>query len=133
MRPGLSFPSVQRVVLCLGLLGPAAAVCLATDSAGAAASHAAEPAISEPGADQLKRSIDAEAAEAWLARAIPEGLMMAEAPEFFAAADEVFYNAEEDLFIYAYRSAATGRWIAWVAFDSDRARVAHTAAIELDR
>lgn len=72
-------------------------------------------------------------AERWLAREIPDGLMLLEAPDFFAAADEVFFNAEEDLFIYAYYSAETGKWVAWVAFDADRARVVHTAAIDLDR
>ena len=61
------------------------------------------------------------------------GLHARRGSRFFEAADEVFFNAEENLYVYAYRSAATGRWIAWVAFDADRAGVVHTAAIELDR
>ena len=87
----------------------------------------------EPNPVQLRRLRCAAEVELWLAREIPEGFTLAEAPGFFEAADEVFFNAEENLYVYAYRSAATGRWIAWVAFDADRAGVVHTAAIELDR
>lgn len=87
----------------------------------------------EPSASQLRRLKCAAEVELWLAREIPEGLTIAEAPGFFEAADEVFFNAEENLYIYAYRSSVTGRWMAWVAFDADRTGVVHTAAIELDR
>jgi len=87
----------------------------------------------EPSASQLRRLRSAADVELWLAREVPEGFTLAEAPEFFAAADEVFFNAEENLHVYAYRSAVTGRWIAWVAFDADRSGVVHTAAIDLDR
>lgn len=118
-----------RVIVCAAGLGFA--------GAHAQAAEPGEPAGSvvafEPSAAQLKRLASAVDAEAWLAREIPAGLTLAEAPEFFAAADEVFFNEEENLFIYAYRSAATGRWIAWVAFDAGRTGVVHTAGIELDR
>jgi hypothetical protein len=87
----------------------------------------------EPNASQLRRLRTAAEVELWLAREVPEGFSIAEAPGFFEAADEVFFNAEENLFVYAYRSAETGRWIAWVAFDADRSGVVHTAAINLDR
>ena len=88
---------------------------------------------SEPSACLLRRLKHATEVELWLGREVPEGLTLAEAPEFFAAADEVFFSEEENLFVYAYRSAETGRWIAWVAFDADRTGVVHTAAIDLDR
>jgi hypothetical protein len=101
--------------------------------AGAMKVGSAESQGLEPNAVQLRRLGSAAEVELWLAREVPEGFTLAEAPGFFEAADEVFFNAEENLFIYAYRSAVTGRWIAWVAFDADRTGVVHTAAIELDR
>jgi hypothetical protein len=95
--------------------------------------RSAESQGCEPSPVQLRRLRCAAEVELWLAREIPEGFTLAEAPGFFEAADEVFFNQEENLYVYAYRSAATGRWIAWVAFDADRAGVVHTAAIELER
>jgi hypothetical protein len=86
-----------------------------------------------PSAERLKALERAEEAELWLEQAIPVGFTVGEAPEFFEAADEVFFEAGEGLHVFAYRSAETGRWIAWVAFDADRSGVIHTAAIELDR
>lgn len=82
-----------------------------------------------PDAARLKALDSAEAAECWLAREIPAGASLEDAPEFFEAADEVFFNAEENLWIYAYRSAATGKWLGWVAFDAGRTGVVHTAAV----
>ncbi len=88
---------------------------------------AAEPA--GPDAAKLKALDSAGAAERWLAREIPAGFALEDAPDFFEAADEVFFNAEESLWIYAYRSASTGKWIGWVAFDAERTAVTHTAAV----
>lgn len=87
----------------------------------------------EPDAAQLRHLGDAVQAELWLSQKILPGFTLAEAPEFFASADEVFFDAEENLFIYAYRSAVTGKWVAWVAFDAERTGVVHTSAIALDR
>ena len=129
MHPGLLFrPVVLRVLLCAGGLGAAGLRMEAAQKPGAVDAGAFEPS-----AVQLKRLASATDAELWLAREIPQGLTLAEAPDFFGAADEVFFNAEENLYVYAYRSAVTGRWIAWVAFDADRTAVVHTAAVELDR
>lgn len=118
-------------VLAVSLFAAAAAasgapVCLAA-SAACEARAAAKPA--GPDASRLKALNHAEAAERWLAREIPAGFALEDAPEFFEAADEVFFNAEENLWIYAYRSAATGKWIGWVAFDVERTGVVHTAAV----
>ena len=129
MHPGhLLRPAVLRVLVCAGALGFAGLRMEAAQKPGTA-----EAGAFEPSAAQLKRLASAADAEVWLAREIPQGLTLAEAPEFFGAADEVFFNAEENLHVYAYRSAVTGRWIAWVAFDADRAAVVHTAAVELER
>ena len=119
-------------LLGLGLLGAAPQVQAAPKAAGSAPRSVVSQGF-EPSASQLRRLRNAADVELWLAREVPEGLTLAEAPEFFADADEVFFNAEENLYVYAYRSAATGRWIAWVAFDPQRTGVVHTAAIDLDR
>lgn len=106
-------------------------------AAAAPAVEKAEPKIVEaaggPSAAKLKALASAAEAELWLEQAIPAGLTVGEAPDFFEAADEVFFEAGEGLHVFAYRSAETGKWIAWVAFDADRNGVAHTAAIELER
>lgn len=74
---------------------------------------------------------DASDAELWLLTYFPPGTTLAEAPHFFAAANEVFFDAEEQLLFFTYRSHEEGRWIAWVAFDPERGAVAHTAAARL--
>lgn len=96
-----------------------------------AAPDRGEAPVEEPVARRLKVLATAHEAEQWLAQAIPVGLTLREAPDFFAAADEVFFEPEETLLIFAYRSATAGAWIAWVAFDEDCAGVLHTAAIDL--
>lgn len=94
---------------------------------------AVDAAFAEPEATQLRALATAAEAEFWLERHVPEGFTLGDAPEFFEAADEVFFNAEEGLLIFAYRSALTGKWIAWVAFDAQGAGVVHTAAIGPER
>lgn len=123
--------SALRVFGCVFAFGMAASAAHAAPQTGPESRVGS--ADFEPSASLLRRLKNAEEVELWLAREIPQGLTLAEAPEFFAAADEVFFNAEENLYVYAYRSAETGRWIAWVAFDADRSGVVHTAAINLDR
>lgn len=119
-----------RSLLCAGLV-------LVGSVSGAATAQAAEGVVvkaeGEPRAGQLKALASAAEAELWLETLIPLGFTLGEAPGFFEAADEVFYQAEEGLLIFAYRSSVTGKWIAWVAFDADRTGVLHTAAIDLDR
>lgn len=122
---------VSRLGVGAGLLS--LAVSHAEASANETSGVVLQAGVFEPSAMQLSRLTNAADVELWLEREIPVGLTLAEAPEFFAAADEVFFNAEENLFIYAFRSAATGRWVAWVAFDADRTGVVHTAAIDLER
>ena len=92
-----------------------------------------EALAAESSAKQLRVLATAHEAEQWLGQAIPVGLTLREAPDFFAAADEVFFEPEQALLIFAYRSATAGAWIAWVAFDEDCAGVLHTAAIDLER
>ncbi len=127
---------MPRVLVCsLFALGLAGFSSFARAEAGFCAGRkaSAESRGLEPSASQLRRLKSVAEVECWLAHEVPEGLTLSEAPDFFAAADEVFFNAEENLFIYAYRSASTGGWIAWVAFDADRTGVVHTAAIAVDR
>lgn len=115
---------------CLGV--STASPLLAQSHSGGDASAALSGTVAEPvgpDAAKLKALDNAEAAERWLAREIPAGSALEDAPDFFEAADEVFFNAEESLWIYAYRSAATGKWIGWVAFDAERTAVTHTAAV----
>jgi hypothetical protein len=71
---------------------------------------------------------DASAAEAWLGKAIQPGDTLADHPDFFAAASEVFFDADENLLVFVYRSAHSDRWIAWVSFEAERMVVVHTAA-----
>lgn len=130
MSSGFLRPVALRFALCSGLLSGAVSWAEAGSSNGLRGEECIAADL-EPCAAQLKRLKTAAEVEAWLAREVPEGLSLAEAPEFFAAADEVFLSAEEGLFLYVYRSAATGRWTAWVAFDADRTGVVHTAAIDL--
>lgn len=99
----------------------------------AASEVAGAATVSEPVAGQLKALGSAAEAELWLGQRILPGFTLAEAPEFFADADEVFFEEAEGLFVYAYRSAVTGKWIAWIAFDAERSGVLHTAAIDLGR
>lgn len=127
---------VSRVFLCSFAVSGLWAIAPASHAqckASGASVRSAESQGLEPSAAQLRRLRSAADVELWLAREVPDGFTLAEAPEFFAAADEVFFNAEENLHVYAYRSAVTGRWIAWVAFDAERGGVVHTAAIDLDR
>lgn len=133
MCPSLP-PRVTRFALWAGLafVVPMAGVTArGAETSGAVAITA--DADAEPKAAQLKALASAAEAELWLETLIPEGFTLGEAPAFFEAADEVFYQAEEDLLVFAYRSSVTGKWIAWVAFDADRTGVVHTAAIDLDR
>ena len=110
--------------LCAGVLLPSfAAPCLKA----APAAEAPVPSL----VAELAARPDAEAAEDWLADVIPPGTALADAPDFFAAASEVFYDADENLVVFVYRSSNRGRWIAWVSFDSERVGVVHTAAIDL--
>ncbi len=116
--------SVTAVLALAGIMA-----CSPVFAAPAAAGGARCIVSDGPDAARLKALDSAAAAECWLAREIPEGSSLEDAPEFFEAADEVFFNAEENLWIYAYRSAATGKWIGWVAFDAGRTGVVHTAAV----
>ncbi len=81
-------------------------------------------------AADLAAQPDALAAEAWLLKSIPAGTALADAPDFFAAAHEVFYDPQEGLMVFVYRSATSPRWKAWVSFDPQRAGVVHSAAAD---
>ncbi len=123
----LPLPSrVSRLALCLfaGVVLPSFAA--PGLKAGPAAEAPAPSLVAE-----LVGLPNAGAAEEWLANAIPLGTALADAPDFFAAASEVFYDADENLVVFVYRSSDRGRWIAWVSFDSERVGVVHTAAIDL--
>ena len=120
----------RRLLVIAALAAVAGTASVPVHAAPAEAEMASCPATPDgPDAAKLKALDSAEAAERWLAREIPAGSALEDAPEFFEAADEVFFNTEESLWIYAYRSAATGKWIGWVAFDAERTAVTHTAAV----
>lgn len=128
------FPTrVVRSAFWAGLVLVSCATGLTVQAAEAPAAAIRSGAEVEPSAAQLKALASAAEAELWLETVIPVGFTLREAPAFFEAADEVFYEAEEDLLVFAYRSSVTGKWIAWVAFDADRTGVVHSAAIDLDR
>ena len=118
---------VSRLAFCLfaGVLLPAASATRLT-AAPSLVARASGPSLAE-----LTALPDADSAEDWLEQAIPVGTALADAPDFFAAASEVFYDADENLVVFVYRSSDRGRWIAWVSFDSERVGVVHTAAIDL--
>lgn len=82
-------------------------------------------------ASDLARQPDAEAAETWLAQNIPDGATLGDFPDFFAAAHEAFFDAQENRLVFVYRSAAPGRWVAWVSFDGERNGVVDTIASDL--
>ena len=114
--------------LCAGVLFPSFT---ATRLAASTETDSAAPASLRSLVAELSALPNADAAEDWLADTIPLGTALADAPDFFAAANEVFYDADEDLVVFVYRSSGHGRWIAWVSFDSERVGVVHTAAIDL--
>lgn len=130
----LAARAVFASALVCAMIAPASASVAraATPGTGAGIGAGTEERLDrEPRAERLKALASALEAELWLEAEFPEGFTLAEAPEFFAAADEVFFEAQEQLLVFAYRSALTGRWIAWVAFDSAGRGVVHSAAVEL--
>lgn len=74
---------------------------------------------------------DASSAEAWLAQNIPAGTALSDHPGFFAAAHEVFFDGEDHVLVFVYRSATPERWVAWVSFDAERMGVIDTTATGL--
>ena len=103
---------------------------VACNRAHAPAPKATTPATTEAAADLSRQSFAADA-EAWLTRQLPSGTTLSEHPDFFAAAHEAFYDAQDGLLIFVYRSASPGRWVAWVSFDPERGGVVATTATDL--
>ncbi len=135
-RPLAPAPRVSRLAACLwaGALLPTsvtlAGACGPCPSGTPVAACSPAPNPHTAAADFLTQP-DAAAADTWLTHAIPVGTTLADAPDFFAAASEVFYDADEDLMVFVYRSAERGRWLAWVSFDARRMSVVNTSAVEL--
>lgn len=104
-----------------------------SQAAGVVSAAPVEEVVVEEGPDagQLRSLESVTDAELWLETWVPVGMSYEQAPEFFDAADEVFFESSEQLWVFAYRSAKTGRWIAWVAFDAEGDTVVHTAGIPL--
>lgn len=122
-RPAAALALLSLATALPGVACPRGAATLA---APAQASSSASYATAE-----LMRATDADAAEAWLTRQIPAGTALSEHPDFFAAANEAFYDAQDGLLIFVYRSPAPGRWVAWVSFDPERGGVVATTAADL--
>ncbi|TAG31284.1 MAG: hypothetical protein EAZ36_03095 [Verrucomicrobia bacterium] len=80
-------------------------------------------------ASDLIAQPNASAAQRWLETCFPVGTTLADAPHFFAAAQEVFYDAEESLLFFVYRSSEPDQWTAWIGFDPERGVVTQAAAI----
>lgn len=113
--------------LCAGALLSSLAITARAEAPATSGASSLAVALSA----ELTGLADAASAEEWLADAIPVGTALADEPDFFADASEVFYDADEGLVVFVYRSATRGRWVAWVSFDSERVGVVHTAAIDL--
>ena len=116
------------LALCGVAFGPVAASA-APIPAARPSEAAAAPASSL--AAELALLPDAAAATAWLERNVPVGTALAEFPGFFADANEIFFDGEENLLVFVYLGADDRPWIAWVSFDADGFGVVHTAALDL--
>jgi hypothetical protein len=113
--------------LCLGVLlaSPDARAASPIPPAKASASLGSELAT------ELALQPDAASAEAWLSRHIPAGTSLSDHPRFFAAAHEAYFDGEDSVLVFVYRSATPGRWTAWVTFDAERVGVLDTSASDL--
>lgn len=123
-RPPASHILALPLGLCLGFLlsSPAARAASALPPTEATAALASELAT------ELALQPDAASAEGWLSRHIPAGTSLSDHPRFFAAAHEAYFDGEDSVLVFVYRSATPGRWTAWVTFDAERVGVLDTSA-----
>lgn len=128
MVPLLRLMPFRVPTLPLGICLGALAACVSVNALSAAPIHSA--AASEF-ATEFTLLPDASFAEAWLAQHIPAGTALSDHPRFFAAAHEVFFDSEDNVLVFVFRSASPDRWVAWVSYDAERIGVIDTTATDL--